>query len=618
MDFKKLALATMIAGALAGCNSSDDNNSDNTPGPNPTIEAFFQDSAAVKGAAYNCANGTETGVTDINGSFTVTSGSSCIMSIDGFTLGKTGVVTAQNSVISSTQLQQIGISPARSKNVDGDNIVKFNARLSSLLQSIDADLNTPYIDTRETKGSSIPTDLLTKEVTAEAFIEMLEEVEVAGEKLGDTGNIVTPDDAEDNLRGGYESEAIKRVIAQVSRLFSGHELEANLENELSDIRAELESYEISSNGYHQEALLAIIEILEVVNSQEVSDRIDIEGSLFNYKDMLPKVLDYTFNDNAEILFKGEQGSTDDIAVVLFEAAERLVAASQKLGNAFPNENYELPYEELNISYHDSLYLRAYALNIANALSIASAYTAGNDNQYVPQPFEATDVTVFEGWQDRETGKFERSVTLKDFEGEFIKAFVDNGRVLDNPEVFQLRKNVNYLVFAKQALIDSIPLIKALELDDADTVDFINNLEQHLNAEDGDRTPLVIEEDGEEISINLHAFYSVENGIDRNAFEISFNGYTCPEGISGAYDETFSKIFNDTICSHNENIEDGWGFDWDLIREVGYEYDEENNRYIYQVIPAVYANTDLDIMPTDDLNRVAWCGMEDGEKLSCFE
>ena len=635
MDFKKLALATMVAAALAGCNSDDDNSTSDIPAgarpgrdgivgddgtPGEHIEAFFFDSSPVKGAKFDC--GDESATSEKSGRFVVPFGESCVVSIDGFVLGKTEPLNSQNRFIISSHLQPVG---ARMTRMSENSVTDFNLRVSSLLQSIDADQNEgSFIDTRETDGSTIPAGLLTEEATEEEFIEKLQNVEVGGGALGDpdqgSGSIIPPSEAGDNLTNNYESEAVKRVISQVLHLLSNHEMEIHIENELRDIRRELQTSD-GSNHHHQQALLAILEILEVVNSREVSNRIDITGNLFDYTQMLPKVLDATFNKDADVLFKGELGTTDDIAEILFDSARRLVAASQRLGSAFPNEDYVLPYEELSISYHDALYLRASALNVANIIAITSAYSIGDERLYVPQEFTESGYPVHERWYDSDTRKHEVALALKDFEGEYTHAFIDQEIIVHDPEVLMLRSNPKYMALAKQALTESLPLIKELEIDE-ETSNLIESLDAHLHAEDGDRNPLVIEDGDDEIFINLHAFYDTENGIDRNSFTVNFNGYHCSGGMKGQYDETLSKLFNDTICSHDENViiqEDyhSW-IDWNRVRYIGW-YTNNNGDTVDQFIPAVYASADLDISPEYDITRVAWCGMEDnGDKISCFD
>ena len=635
MMFKKVVLATMVAAALTGCNSSsNDRSGDNDGGGGggatlPEITAVFSDARVVEGAAFNCGDGGE-GTTSEKGEMTVTSGSVCTMSLDGFPLGITQPVTAQNSIISTMQLTETGQRKStRSRTDNGE--MSYNARISSLLQSIDANDNAyGSIDASDVKGDTIPTDLLTaKDIDEDTFVEKLNKIEnISGNNGGSAtgGNTVPPSDAEENVRGGYESVAVHMAISKIELLLNSDVTTLNLENELADIKHLLEGSD-ASNGYHKDALLAILEIAEVLNEPEVAERIDFEGSLFDYQDMLPKVLDFSFNDDATAIFSDLKGTTDDISEVLFKSAQRLVNASEKLSMAMPGESYTLPYEGTeSFTYQDSLVVQAYALQAANAIAVMSAYQLGDDKYYVPQTHKIDQLQAYEGWYDNDLNRFVTApIILEDVESDYVSMDSDPLDFYSNNSVLlTLRRDSKYLNLAKQALTDSVPVMLGIDLERFMPVEEaeefkakLNSLDRHLKAENGDSTPLVVNDNDDTFYVNLHAFYNTNTGIDRNAFDISIGDYSCHFDL-GTYDIDTSRFFSYPMCAHNESIHDEWGFIWNRFETITQYYDQDRNTWVQQVLAAVPARENTEFTPRQgQITRVIWCDEDDnGNKVAC--
>ncbi|MET4694858.1 hypothetical protein V5J34_002697 [Endozoicomonas sp. NE35] len=629
---QRLWLAVTVVQTPARGGGGGDNGGGGGDSTIPKVTAVFSDSRVIEGAGFNCKNGdtTEAGTTDSKGEMTVASGSVCTMSLDGFNLGITQPVTAQNSVISTMQLTETGQRATKRKN-SGNGSMNYNARVSSLLQSVDANSSfNSYgsIDTRNVKGDTIPTDLLTNpDIDEDEFVAKLETIENNDGSSATGGSTVPPSEAEGNVRAGYESVAVHMAISKIKVLLESDITELHLENELADIRHLLESSD-ASNGYHKEALLAILEIAEVLNEPEVAERIDFEGSLFDYQSILPKALDFAFNDEAEIVLSEAKGTTDDIAELLFESANRLINASEKLSKAMPSESYILPYEELEgFTYQDSLAVQAAALQAANTISVMSAYQLGDDKYYIPQSHKVDELPAYESWYDYELQRYiVQPVILKNFESEYIQLTTDPVDFLNsNSTLLSLRSDNKYLNLAKQALTDSVPVMQAIDLErfmSAEEAEeftkILTSLDNHLKSEDGDATPFVLDSEDGTYYANLHAFYDNNTGIDRNSFSITINGYSCRDDL-GAYDLDTSKLLSYPLCPHDESILNDWGnIDYRKTQEVGYYFNENLGTHVYQDIAAVPARDNTEFTPIyDRINRVIWCDEDEaGNKVSC--
>ena len=601
MEFKKLALATFVAAALTGCGGDDDSSpSESAPSK---VTAQFIDSA-VSGLDYVCDTD-ETGMTDEEGYFTVTDGASCQFSLDGFDIGSTEI-TAEQPVVTPYETTDS---------------VEEAMKIASLLQTADADGDPDNgISVEEFDGGDeLPENLL--ELTEDEFIDTVAEATDTPPE-----DVVTPEDAKKHMDEnvgvgkGYHSLAVEEIVKDIQDTAADLEagIEVDFENKLSGYHAALNAGD-DSNGADIETFEALLTIAEVMNNEYVKERVSYDGEFWfgGAAEVLPNMLEAQFNNSIYAVFEPTiQGSTDDVSETLFELAQALIDASEKLGISFKDPSYVAMYNKKDDAYHlnfqDAQVIRTGALLVANMLTTSAAYSFGSDDYYIEQT-DTVEVEVIKVKQDDYCDEKPFEYVTQNVQVEYSKADVYSVDFQDDETVYSLRDNPKYLDLANDSLKAAAEVALKVELeaildeDELDQIPYIEgvleSLNTHMNSEDGVSTPFSFEDDGIIYNVNLQAFYNLETGIDRNDFVLETNEIICEEGDS-VYDEG-SKVASDSVCKPTEEIEQ--------------VYDLYNNNFVWIFSDADYAYY-LNGYKAD--HELEWVPSESGDfnniLLSCQE
>ena len=542
MTFKRTTLAILIpvlSLGLVGCNSSSESNTPEVE--KKKITATFIDSA-VGGLKYECSEG-ENGLTNNKGEFTVYDGSSCKFSINDLLIGE--------SVVSSTEDV---ITPYHIAST-----VKKAITIAAILQSIDSDgdADTAGIDLTQFDGK------LPKNILEQDEIQIEETLIAAGIE---PENIVSFDEAKEHLDEhtepkGYHSEKVEFIINDLITITPDiHEV--NYETKLAEYKDTLEDGDDSNNA-DIDVLKSVIEIAEVLNNEHIQKRITLsyentpEGDIFEH--FLSKAIDYAINRTPELIIKGEFDSalqsTDEEAKLFFELANRLITASDKLGQSFTRSDRVAEYSKDNDDYHltyqDAQTMRTVALGAASMLSTIAAYNAGSDENYLMQTEENVTVKaskfgsiIIEDQDYSEWGYIgESDYTVDSVEYEKTSAYPSEF-IEDNQDVFSLREDPKYLNTALKALRDAINIAQTK----VDTSEYLTKEEQedlvkldkHLQSSD---TNSLFEYKTETVSakLNIKAAYDFNTAIQRSDLNIIENNYDC------VLDDEMTKLSNSPTC-----------------------------------------------------------------------
>ncbi|MGS0690030.1 hypothetical protein [Shewanella sp. 30m-9] len=607
---KKTVLALLIGSTLVGCGSD----SDNQPSQD-LVSATLMDVALVSGVTYQC--GIQSGTTDAEGNFNVKKGTTnCVFSIGELSLGQSNAtITETNNQVSTLTLKP---------TVTARTVVNHVANVSALLQTVDANNDIKDgIDLTKVVSTSIPATIL-QATDDKAFDELVSQVkiEIDGEEktVKDLGiETVAPSKAGAELNNTYKSENVDTLIKDVKKLAVNDDFtKVDFDAKLNEYRDLLKSGSDDSNGYHQKALLAMIEILEVSNMQEVSERLKITNP--SSSEMLANLLEVALNPKSLVelsLNEAKTGSTDDINIILNSAAVRLANASNELATAFPNKNYVMQYGEISedeaefsLTYQDAQIARSYALALASTLNLVASYEKGSDANLMPQTEELTvDVVEFSNGEI-----IEKEMDLK---AEFSQIESNPLSLLSKGEIGQFNAFAEAnLKEAKAWLTEAIEIAKWVDLSDlldkeeaAETAKIIADLSQHLADENS--SFLSEDADKEQLYINLHALFSTAKGIDVTDINIANLEYQCERNWDGTplknsqYSETLSKLFNETVCSHEED-----NHHWNVFDNIA--------------VKASYSQLDFPDgadreSSSSTIEEVIWCGQSaDGQKVSCFD
>ncbi|OAN13095.1 hypothetical protein A3K86_15640 [Photobacterium jeanii] len=664
---KKL-LAVAISGLLlAGCGGDGSNSPDPKPGPDPKpkarIDAVFLDSQAVLGVQYQCDTGDKGQTNDI-GQFKVTEGAICTFDLDGFVLGSNrDAITEKASVVTAYSLKSSVSGRAFGATTASAN---YTANISALLNTIDVIKTDNKIDTTDVVGNTIPEEVLTAS-TDDAFVQAVNKVAIVvkdsnGNKVKktveesvkeDPSFIKKPSEAKDDLNKTYKSENVAEVIERVNTVLAGDITKVNIESELDTARQLLDATD-NSNGLHQKALSAILEIAEILNEPEVANRVSIEGS--SYSEMLAQAIDLSVNPKAVAKFiETSTGTTENESKLLTDLASRLVNASERLAVALPGEGYVLPYTDDQITYQDSLVVRVGALSVANALYTAASYNAGSDEFYFPVQYKLQDVdmVIERGGQritcnDDENGycDYENIPTTWTEEKQNISVSNtvngwDPKSNIESAEIMTYRAEAKELLIkAKASLVQATETAKlvALEkyIEDENERNAVHKLIVNV---DGHLSGKVAYIEDDDVFVNLNKFYNVNTGVDRSDVRIDVSEYYCDEsdlnGAHAEFSEELSKIFGVPTCSHDANYiihrKDEYGeykyTNYNLIQTLSNSSDttkEEDGSELtiwsHTFIPTVSAKFDISVTETatSNFSDVVWCGMKDGKKVSCLD
>lgn len=647
---QKAVLPIVIGAILSGCGSDSDSTPGTSPAPNQ-VSAVFMDASGVEGVTYNCDTG-ESGETNSLGNFFVTSGATCLFEVDGYRLGSNReALTEDNHQVTAYALEVDGFAPS-TRTV---NKTEYAGKVSALLQSIDLDQTDEKIDTSSVVGDSL---IVADPLAAQDFEEAMKAVKVvdhSGEEIAiPADNMTTPEQAKKGLNKNYTSENVQHIIDEIKYLLASDIPTVNVESTLASMRSLLEA-EDNSNGYHQQALDAILEIAEIVNMPEVSERVTITGT--NYSEVLAQAIDLSMNPNAIVEFaEAPMGTTKDVSALFTELANRLENASARLAAAMPGEGYELPYSESGdaLTYQDSLVIRTAAFGLANTLYTLSAYNMGSDELYLEKEVTLEgvevkkEIAVFswyeDNYEDRVVLSREWHESKEDIDVEYDVISSDPLSLYTSEDVLAFHDDADSMLKSAKLSLEqmvSVAQLISLEeyLDEGEVEDAEYLLEQLSTHLADEQSALAIELDGEELHANLHAFYSTEAGIDRSDFIFQAR-YQCEteyvsNGANVEYSLELSKLFGEPTCSQDGNYLIDWDIndsyiDWNLVKVLDYtasiSYDEEQNAststYTYTFVPAVDAELEVTVKesPSSNVLDVIWCGIDEDtdEKISCLE
>ncbi|WP_413516519.1 hypothetical protein [Photobacterium phosphoreum] len=541
MKFTKTTLALLIptlSFGLVGCGSDDSDPAVST------INAQFIDSA-VAGLGYDC--GENTGKTDSEGKFNTLEGQLCDFSLDGFDLGS--VKVSADSLI----VTPYAIAGTATQAI----------KIASLLQSIDVDGNPENgIDVAEYNASKLPKDLFEKE--EEDFLKALVEAGVPSDNIVSFADAKTHLDANVPELKGFHSTAVQKIITDVEAIIPDLHKQ-NYQEKLAEYKQILEQGDDSNNA-DIDVLKAAIEIAEVLNDDHVKQRIEFDYSkvsnpLFDYDSLLPQALDYAINKTPELVIKGDFDnnlvSTDEDAKVLFGLANKLIAASDKLAVSFADVNRVAEYnksEENRLTYQNAQSLRAVTLTVANILSTISAYNAGSDQNYLVQTAEKLTVKAGKyGDINPDPVEYEHgyvgSVDYSIASSEYDRASAFPVEWIEDKTVFTLRQDPVYLATALKSLRDAVEIADTkVDLSEflnkeelIDLQPLLDNLNQHLQAENGADVLFYFSDDDVKAKLNIQSAYMLNTAIGRDDLAISENKYTCE------IDNEMSKFTNSPTC-----------------------------------------------------------------------
>ena len=636
---KKSPFSVLLILLLTGCFTKDQPPTALSATEIPNyVAAVLRDIKPISGVSYICPNTRDRGITSERGEFYVIQGAQCTFYLNGYELGQA------NHSITESYNQLTAYEIENSHNLvhfatREYSIELFVANMSAMFQSLNAHSNENNLDLSLVEGSSLIDLNPLRSPDNQSFVTAMSQVEIKQsngtvqplEKLKNFA-IVKPMQAKDLLDNTFTSSEVQQIINNLEFILTGDKITTiNIQKLLAEYRAKLETAD-GSNGYHQNALLAMLEIAEILNMPAVADRINIITEN-DYSSMLAQALDLLISPLSIIeLIDTPQGTTNDISILLTEMAFRLVQASEKLGLAMPGESYFLPYfDNDEITYQDTLAIRTAALVVANMLYTLSSYQMGDDSYYLPrqqQLSQITTITEVATWTEKTTA-IEIETSSIDIDVEYSLAVADPLQLQKSRRLMRFREQAKQLLpAAKTALIDAVTLAKQINFSDYLSkqktnrmVKLIASLDAHLKDK---FSVLNYPYKNKQYFLNLHRFYSMQHGIDRTDFAVTASYYQCAENLKNAkYSAELSMIFAKPICSHQDDYlittADG-GSQIVNTRIKSISYADGDNWQSWTFIPAIDAKPIITLTETarSDAKQVIWCGEDlQQNKLSCF-
>lgn len=550
-----IGLAILSSLSLVGCGESSDSGNHTAK----EISATFIDSP-VAGVNYKCGN--EKGVTDSEGKFTVTEGTSCHFDLNGFSLGSISNISQETAVVTP---------------YDVANDAAQAVRIASILQTIDTDGNPENGITiaHEFDGSKLSPDLL-KMNEAKFTTSLAEKLNINEEQVVNFDKAKAHLDSNVGEKKGYHSQAVEEIVEDITKM-SPDIKTVNLQDKLAQYHQILDKGD-DSNNQDIQTLQAFISIAEILNNPIVSDHLEFKNLNFKYTEMLPAVLDSVIN-KAKPELKTSQYITNDMATMFYLMAQKLVEASNQLGKSFADPNYVAEYgktedskeksKSITINQTQAKQAQGVALLAANELSTLAAYQYGDDDYITPKHEDIT-VKVIGPSKNNIADYSEKEKTIS---ADYIKALIDPVDFYNNTNVGVLRTDPKYLNLAKSSLIEAVKLAETMDFDDeelsdnnldtpltqeqlkqeaikskekhTELVNSLKALEKHLTSHDG--KPFEYESDKERLTINLNAFYNLDKGIDKNDFE-------WPTEYNGSRSEKYSKLLGEPVKETTDYLE----------------------------------------------------------------
>ncbi len=393
----------------------------------------------------------------------------------------------------------------------------------------------------------------TKEASTEALTqinseETLESIKLAQEKV----NIAKKEalkaseaakEAEDALSGAklllenFDIEGRSANVANAITTLSDLNIETtSLTDTLADIKNTL-----GSENKDEKVLSALIDIVEIVNSDAVNVLIDKPEGDFVNLDVLAKDADVVVDiATAATLAGGVE--------ILHTYATKLKVASDIIGIAFENKVKIMDYADQTVNYDDVLAIRAAALSAATTLELVASYSYGDISYF----------TINEK-------------TIDDISYEYIKAEIDPLALLKQVDFFKM-SDTSRLAIAGDYLKEAVDL--ALSIDptktnvDSITAETIANAQKIKDAIDGDG--FLVNPENPNDSININKVFSSADYIDRDDVVIP-DGYL---GVSDAVIDEFEKVqtydteyleYRVAICEGESATPPEYHYaDWNLI------------------------------------------------------
>lgn len=301
---------------------------------------------------------------------------------------------------------------------------------------------------------------------------------------------------------------------------------------------------LSTINSDEKVLAAIITIVEVANSSEMSNLITVTGST-----SVPN-LDALSGKTDALIELASTATTLGGTTVMHEMATKLKNASDVIGTAFASRLKIMAYDGLTITYDDSLAIRSTALSFASALDLFASYTYG-DIAYI-KPKEATVETISYEYQE---GMIDP------------KAMLSQTTFFKMTDTSRLAAASAYLEEAANIMVDAN--VSNISIGDLNITD-INASVDIKAAFESDGVLSV--DDGKIKSINIQKLFSSSEYIDRNDFTLptSYLGKSA-EAIAEyeknvlyntqwlAYNVAECQNFNQTTVEQPSAV-----IDWDLI------------------------------------------------------
>ncbi|MEA2017565.1 MAG: hypothetical protein U9N59_03875 [Campylobacterota bacterium] len=360
-------------------------------------------------------------------------------------------------------------------------------------------------------------------------------------------NIPTDGTAYDTLKSNNVQDAINLLKALSP--------EASINSTLEDIKQTL-----NSNNQDENLMLAMIDISQILNSDEVKSLVTSDdGSIVN--------LDLLLSDMTSKLSVAQNATLAGGTDILHTLATKLKTASDTIGNSFTSVVRVMNYDGVSINYNDSLSIRASAVAAASALEYIASYTWGDKSYFEPMPatidgkfnwnekYSAT--TGAPSWLNIDSIPSTNIV-------EYTTASTNPISLLNNENFFKMTNqsrltNSGVLLQEAVTLISSIDNTKLTDLealsatDIADATKMKNSFESDGNFVDGYTT------------INIKNIFASSTYIDRDDFPKGFE-YQNDVGTQVTLNSDLSKYDNGVLYfSHTwtspDTSSECWSYSW---------------------------------------------------------
>ena len=294
----------------------------------------------------------------------------------------------------------------------------------------------------------------------------------------------------------------------------------------------------------------MLNLTKIINSQEVSNILEIEASSLSETSTIGKIVKSTVDDSI-VLSEKYDGIASNSVIVINKMATQLKTISDSIAKVFENKDYVFAYGNEKINYNDSLALRGSILAVAFKLDFIASYSWGSDEDIKTE---------------------EKTIDSVSYEYENIS--IDPASVLNKGAMFKLSNGAR-LDGARAYLIEGLELANKLPIGYEDTIqddktelqNILNSLKgngsyelveeweefswdyekwQQDNSYTGDRTTYT-----EKYYVDLSKLLNSNTAIDVTSFGSDFD-MAC-ERAEMSYNVNVSKIQNAAECTYADYI-----------------------------------------------------------------